>query len=233
MAKAEFANMENLGIVRQSNSSWASPLHMVPKPNGGCRPCGDYRRLNDATTLDRYLVLHIQDFSAQLAGMVIYSKVDLVWGYHQVPMRSEDVHKMAVITPFGLLSSCTCLLGLKTPLKLSSALWTPFCETSHFCSDILIASASKAEHLSHLRTVFAHLDQHGFIVNPAKCQFRLLSIDFLGHNITKDGAVPLPSKVAAVVDFPRPQTVRALQEFLETIVLSPVQPISCGPCMRP
>ena len=42
------------------------------KPGGGWRPCGDYRRLNEATTPDRYPVPNIQDFSAHLAGMVIF-----------------------------------------------------------------------------------------------------------------------------------------------------------------
>ena len=87
VAKAAFANMERLGIVHRSDSPWASPLHIVPKPGGGWRPCGDYRRLNEATTPDRYPVPNIQDFSAHLAGMVIFSKVDLVRGYHQVPVH--------------------------------------------------------------------------------------------------------------------------------------------------
>ncbi|KAJ8386951.1 hypothetical protein AAFF_G00161280 [Aldrovandia affinis] len=56
--------------------------------------------------------------------------------------------------------------------------------------------------------------QHGLIVNPAKCQFGVPSIDFLGHHITSAGATPLPLKVKAVLQFPRPTTVKALQEFL-------------------
>ena len=44
VARAEFSTMERLGIVRQSDSPWASPLHVVPKPNGGWHLCGDYQK---------------------------------------------------------------------------------------------------------------------------------------------------------------------------------------------
>ena len=41
--------MEEMGIVRRSKSHFASPLHMVRKPDGSRRPCGDYKRLNAST----------------------------------------------------------------------------------------------------------------------------------------------------------------------------------------
>ena len=96
VAKEEFLKMEQLGIVCRSDSPWASPLHVVPKADGSWRPCCDYRRLNNITTDD------IQDFNARLAGMSIFSVIDLVKGFHQVPMADKDIPKTAIITLFGL-----------------------------------------------------------------------------------------------------------------------------------
>ena len=113
IAKEEFRKMEDMGIIRRSDSPWSSPLHMVPKNSGGWSPCGDYRRLTDVTTADRYPVPHIQDFASQLAGASMFSKIDLVRGYHQIPVAAEDVSKTAVITPFGLFEFLRTPFGLK------------------------------------------------------------------------------------------------------------------------
>jgi hypothetical protein len=75
---------------------------MVPKPDGSFRPCGDYRRLNTVTEDDWYPLPSVQDFTANLAGCTIFSKIDLVKGYHQVPMAEADIAKTAICTPFGL-----------------------------------------------------------------------------------------------------------------------------------
>lgn len=71
---------------RPSKSPWASPLRVVKKKDGSLRACGDYRRLNAVTQPDRYPIPRIQDFTYQLQGEEIFSKLDLKMAYYRIPI---------------------------------------------------------------------------------------------------------------------------------------------------
>ena len=160
VAKREFLQLQQLGIIRRSTSPWASPLHIVGKKDGGYRPCGDFRRLNNVTTPDKYPIPYLSDANHFLAGKSIFSKIDLIRGYHQIPVAAEDVPKTAVCTPFGLWE------WLRTPFGLKNA-----AQTFQRLMDNVVAG---------LDFVFCYLDDLGCIKLPRRtpqphnCPFRPL-----------------------------------------------------------
>jgi transposase InsO family protein len=218
VAEAEFRELEAAGIVRRSNSPWSSPLHMVPKPNGKWRPCGDYRRLNVQTVPDSYPLPNVQDFSNKLHGCVIFSKIDLVKGYHQVPVSQDSIAKTAITTPFGMFEYMYMPFGLRNAAQTFQRLMDQCFQDLDFLftylDDHLIFSESEEQHLLHLRTVFERLDKYGFVINPEKCEFMQSEITFLGHRLSAGGMAPVVEHVAAVESFPQPVDLKQLQRFL-------------------
>ena len=117
-AKKSWDQLVQLGIVEKVDpakaTTWSSALHFVDKP--GCdvfRCVGDYRGLNQRTELDHYPLPHLRDFTKDIAGCSIFSKVDLRKAFHQILIDERDRHKTCVTTPWGLYNFRRLSMGMK------------------------------------------------------------------------------------------------------------------------
>ncbi|GBN84550.1 Transposon Ty3-I Gag-Pol polyprotein [Araneus ventricosus] len=213
-AKREFQYMVSQGWCRPSKSAWASLLHMVPKKDNW-RPCGDYRRLNNQTIPDRFPIPHVHDFAQNLFNKKIFSTIDLVRAYHQIPVAAADVPKTAVITRFGLFEFLFMPFGLCNAAQTFQRFMYEIVGDSDYCfvylDDVLIASTDESEHLKHLVEVFRRFQKYGLVVNTEKCVFGQLSVKFLGYLISEKGIEPLPHRVKAINEFQQPKTIKDLR----------------------
>ncbi|KRY42307.1 Retrovirus-related Pol polyprotein from transposon opus [Trichinella spiralis] len=185
VAKEHFNDLLWRGIIRPSNSCWASPLHMVPKQQTAqWPPCGDYRALNRCTTPDRYPLPHLAGFAHNLHAHA----------YYQILMRPQDIAKTAITTPFGLFEFLKMLFGLRNAAqsfqRFTDTVTRGIEDCFVYVDDILLAREQGQIHSGR----------------P--------SLHFLGHTVDANGIRPLPDKVQAVKAFPAPKTGRELRRFL-------------------
>ena len=218
VAKAELEKLVELGICYRGKSEWSSPLLVTTKPNGGWRVCGDYRRVNARTVDDRYPVRTLQDFTSELQGKSIFSKIDLMKGYHQIPVADDDVRKTAVITPFGLFVFPRTPFGLKNAgqdfQRLMDEILGEVPRIFVYIDDILVASESLDQHLQDLKTVFEALAENGLVVQRSKCLLGQSELEFLGYQVSSEGIAPLPDRVEAIRKTSVPTSIKELQRFL-------------------
>jgi len=103
-------------------------------------------------------------------------------------MHPLDIPKTAVITPFGLFEFLRMPFGLKNAAQTFQHLMDSVLRDLPFVfvylDDILVASNSEEEHLSHLRALFTRLSQHGLIINPAKSLQRFLARTRPGRSVS-------------------------------------------------
>lgn len=221
LVKQEFQILLDAGIVSPSKSQWASPVHLVEKKNGTWRVCGDYRRLNAITTPDRYPIPRIDDVNYILQGKTIFSTLDLVQAYYNIPMAECDKEKTALITPFGLFEFNFLPFGLRNAPSTFQRFMAEVLRSLDFCfcylDDILIASQDEEEHERHLELIFNRLNEFGLQINVSKSVLCVKEVSFLGYLISAEGTKPDPRKVEAIVNFKRPETLQQLRTFIGMI----------------
>ena len=85
---------------------------------------------------------------------------------------------------------------------------------SVYIDDILVFSESLEDHMKHLAIVMNRLIEVGLKLKPSKCHFCCQEVEYLGHVITPQGLKTSEKHIAAVREFPTPESVRDVRRFL-------------------
>ena len=220
--KEEVDKLLELGVVEKSNSPWAAPILVVPKPNGsGWRPCVDFRRLNQFVKAPAYPLPVIRDILTELEDGEVISVIDLRWGFWNLTVRPEDRAKLAFVTPDGQYEYRRLPMGLKS----SPAEFQRFVDqllkdlktqgVQAYLDDVIIRTAGTlAEHTSVVQEVLRRMSEADLQINSKKCQWICRRADYLGHTLTKDGVRVMDAKLQAVREYPRPTNAKDVRAWL-------------------
>ncbi|XP_065426955.1 uncharacterized protein LOC135976185 [Chrysemys picta bellii] len=217
--QAEIQSMLDLGVIKDSDSAWASPVVLVPKRDGTVRFCVDYRKLNAVTVTDAYPMPRIDDMLDVLSQAKYLSTFDLTKGYWQIPLEGEAQQKSAFITDIGLYEFTVLPFGLvnagATFQRLVNRVLNGLQHYARaYIDDIAVFSNTWGDHKEHLEVVLSKLKEAGLTVKPSKCKIGAAKVPYLGHWVGGGKISPDPLKVEAIVKWPVPQTKRQVQSFI-------------------
>ena len=190
-----------LNLIRQSYSPYATPAMLVPKKDNTWRMVVDYKKLNNITIKDNHPLPNMEQTIPILGGEYqFFSKLDMKSGFWQIPIKEEDKHKTAFITPDGLYEWNVLPQGLKNSPPTFQRIMLDILSTCRqlslvYIDDIVIFSCTFEEYVNHLNQVLSILSNHNLQLNLSKCYILHRQIDYLSRTVSLFGVKSNKEKI--------------------------------------
>ncbi|GJS37366.1 reverse transcriptase domain-containing protein [Tanacetum coccineum] len=237
--KKEVEKLLDAGLIYPiSDSPWVSPVHCVPKKGGmtvvtneenelvptrlvtGWRVCIDYRKLNEATCKDHFLLPFMDQMLERLAGNEFYCFLDGFSGYFQIPIDPKDQEKTTFTCPYGTFAYRRMPFGLcnapGTFQRCMMAIFHDMIEKTMevFMDDFSVFGDSFSSCLANLDKMLKRCEDTKLALNWEKSHFMVKEGIVLGHKISRKGIEVDKAKVDVISKLPHPTTVKGIRSFL-------------------
>jgi transposase InsO family protein len=216
--------LEQSDIIERSEgpTPWISPIVVVPKPRkpDEIRICVDMRSVNRAIIRERHVIPTIDDIAADLNGCTVFSKLDLKQGYHQILLHPDSRNLTTFSTHAGLWRYKRLNFGMTSSAEIFQKIVSDVIKgipgVRNISDDIYVGGKDTKEHDERLKLVLIRLSEYNLTINLPKCEFRVSSMLFFGHQFSASGISPDPKKVADLKAISPPTNVTEVRSLLSS-----------------
>jgi hypothetical protein len=172
------------------------------------------------TVKNRYALPLSGELLEQLRSVTVFTKLYLRGAYNLVRIKQGDEWKTAFRTRYGHFEYCVMPFGLTnapaTLQRLVNDVFKDLLDISMvvYLDDILIFSATQEQHDAHVKEVLRRLSNNRLYAKLEKCEFDTATTEFLGYVVSPQGVSMDNAKVAQILEWPSPTSIRGIQTFL-------------------
>jgi len=181
----------------------------------------DYRAINKFTIPDHYPLPLIDQLILSLTSAMVFTKLDIHWGFNNIRIKPEDRFRAAFLTPFGCYIPLVMFFGLcnspATFQRVMNNLFASLLRTGCviiYVDDILIFTPTLESHIPLVKQVLQTLLDNQLSLKPSKCDFHKDMVEYLGRLISKGAITIKPSHMVTISQWPTPTTKVALQRII-------------------
>ena len=212
------------GAIRPSQSAWCNTVVLVWKKDGGLQFCINFCHLNAHMKKDSYPLPRIQEVLESLVGAGHFSCLDLKSGFWQIKM--EEASKQYTAFTVGNLGvfKCNCMpfVICNVPVTFQQLMQNCLGKLNLiycliYLDDLIVFLQTAEEHLHWLHVVFDQLRKYNLKLKPLKCSLFKEEINYLAHQVSKQGVQPSNANLKAIAECMPPQTYMEIRAFLGLI----------------
>ncbi|KRH93149.1 pol polyprotein, partial [Pseudoloma neurophilia] len=221
LMKKEISELEEKGIIVESQSHYGAPSFTKIKSDGTARLLVDYRLLNKITKEIQSYFPSIDDAFHKMVNATLFSKIDLRKGFYQIEIDSSSQEYTGFTTPMGKFHFTRTPFGLVNAPKFFQNTLTQILRhvpnTAIFVDDIIAFSTTEEEHLETLNTILEKFSDKNVIINLEKSEFMKEKISYLGFTLEKNKYQPDQDRLKDFREWRTPKNRTELQKILGTI----------------
>ena len=205
-------------IVEKDTGNHHSPNHTVKKK---LRICLDPRDLNEALEREPYHARSVDEITAKLQGMTVFTIVDFKKGYWMVVLHPDSRRLTCMALPFRRFQWTHLPMGTVVAQDIFQskldAIFIGMEGVTGIADDMIIAGKDEMEHDRNFLAFMEKCMENNLTLNSEKIQFKQTQVSFYGHIWSENRISPDPKKIQALKHTELPPDKETMRSFLGMI----------------